>query len=53
MVSMLAIKTKIHDFKPGRGNGFLRVIKIHSTPSFIGEVKPHVIRFYGMLKNLA
>jgi hypothetical protein len=30
------------------------VIKIHSMPSFEGEVKaigPHVIRFCGMLKN--
>jgi hypothetical protein len=31
---------------------FLRAIKIRSTSSFGGEVKPsvHVVRFYGMLK---
>jgi hypothetical protein len=29
-------------FKPGRGNGFLRAIKIRSTPSFGWEVKPEV-----------
>jgi hypothetical protein len=26
--------------KPNRGDGFLRAIKICSTPSFRGEVKP-------------
>jgi hypothetical protein len=33
-------------------NGFSKVIKIHSTSSFRGEVKPstHVTRFYDMLK---
>jgi hypothetical protein len=39
MVSVLAIGPKVHGFKPGRGNGFLTAIKIHSTPSFGGEVK--------------
>jgi hypothetical protein len=44
MVSMLAIGSKVHGFRPGQGDGVLTVIKIHSTPSFGGEVKllaPH------------
>jgi hypothetical protein len=38
---------------PVKDDGFLRAIKIRSTTSFGGEVKPtaHVERFYGMLKN--
>jgi hypothetical protein len=39
MVSVLAIGPKVRRFKPNQGNGFLRVIKFHSTPSFGGEVK--------------
>jgi hypothetical protein len=39
MVSLLAIGPKVRAFNPGRGDGFLRAIKI-STPSFGGEVKP-------------
>jgi hypothetical protein len=39
MVSVLAIGPKVRRFKPSWGNGFLRVINIHSTPSFGGEVK--------------
>jgi hypothetical protein len=27
---------------PGRGDGFLRAIKIRSTPSFEWEIKPEV-----------
>jgi hypothetical protein len=44
MVSVLAIGPKV------RSDGFLRAIKIHSTPSVGGEVKPesHVVRLYGM-----
>jgi hypothetical protein len=30
---MLAIGHKVPGFKPGRGDGFLRAIKIRSTPS--------------------
>jgi hypothetical protein len=54
-VSVLATGPKGRGFKSGRGDGFLRAIKIHSTPSFGWEIsqKPHVLRFYGMLKNLA
>jgi hypothetical protein len=40
MVSVLAIRHKVCGFKLGRGDGFLRAIKIGSTPSFEGEVKP-------------
>jgi hypothetical protein len=42
MVSMLATGPKDRGFKLGRGNGFLRAIKIRSTPSFGWEVKPEV-----------
>jgi hypothetical protein len=37
---MLAIGPKVHKFKPGQSNGFLRAIKIHSLPSFEGELQP-------------
>jgi hypothetical protein len=43
MVSVLAIIPKVSGFKPGRVNEFLRVIKIHRTPSFGGKVKPEAI----------
>jgi hypothetical protein len=39
MVSVLAITSKVCRFKPDRGDGFLRVIKIHSTTSLVGDVK--------------
>jgi hypothetical protein len=42
VVSMLATGPKGHGFKPGWGDGFLRAIKIRSTPSFRWEVKPEV-----------
>jgi hypothetical protein len=42
VVSVLATGTKGCGFKPGQGDGFLRAIKIHSTPSFRWEVKPEV-----------
>jgi hypothetical protein len=45
---MLATGPKDRGFKLGRGDGILRVIKIHSTPSFRWEVKPKV----PCLKNL-
>jgi hypothetical protein len=52
MVSLLVIIPKGRGFKPGRGDGFLRAIKIRSTPSFGGEVKPDfVVRFYGILNH--
>jgi hypothetical protein len=40
MVCVLAIGPKVHEFKPSRGDGFLRAIKIRSAPSSGGEVKP-------------
>jgi hypothetical protein len=40
LVSVLTIGPKGHRFKPSQGDGFLRTIKICSTPSFAGEVKP-------------
>jgi hypothetical protein len=55
MVIVLAIGPKVRGVKPGRSYGFLRAIKIHSTPLFGGEVKPSAPyrKIYGMLKNLA
>jgi hypothetical protein len=52
VVNVFATGSKGRGFKPGRGDGFLRAIKIRSTSSFGWEVKPevHVVRFYGMLK---
>jgi hypothetical protein len=51
VVSVLATGPKGYGFEPGQGNGFLRVIKIRSTPSFqMGSKarRSHVVRFYGM-----
>jgi hypothetical protein len=42
VVSVLATGHKGRGFKPGPGHGFLRPIKIRSTPSFGWEVKPEV-----------
>jgi hypothetical protein len=40
MVIVLDIGPKVRGFKPERGNGFLKAIKICSMPPFGGEVKP-------------
>jgi hypothetical protein len=40
VVSMLATGSKGRGFKPGRGDGILRAIKIRSTPFLGWEVKP-------------
>jgi hypothetical protein len=40
VVSVLATGFRVHGFKPGRGDGFLKAIKIRSTPSFGAELKP-------------
>jgi hypothetical protein len=40
MVSVFAIGLKVPGFKPVRSDGYLRTIKICSTASFGGEVKP-------------
>jgi hypothetical protein len=42
VVIVLAAGRKGRGFKPGRGDRFLRAIKIRSTPSFRWEVKPEV-----------
>jgi hypothetical protein len=42
MVSVLATGPKVRWFIPGRGRWILAVIKIRSTTSFGGEVKPSV-----------
>jgi hypothetical protein len=42
VVSVNAIGPEGRGFKPGRGDGFLRAIKIRSTPTFGWEVKPDV-----------
>jgi hypothetical protein len=42
MISVLAIELKVRGFKSGRERWILRPIKIRSTPSFGGEVKPSV-----------
>jgi hypothetical protein len=42
VVSVLATESKGRGFKFGPDNGFLTVIKIHSTPFFGWEVKPEV-----------
>jgi hypothetical protein len=40
VVSVLATGPRGHEFEGGQGDGFLRAIKILSTPSFGWEVKP-------------
>jgi hypothetical protein len=42
VISMHATGPNDRGFKPGRGTGFLRAIKIRSTPSFGWEVKAEV-----------
>jgi hypothetical protein len=51
VVSVLATGPKGCGFEPGLGDGFLRAIKIRSTPSFrMGSKagRSHVVRFYSM-----
>jgi hypothetical protein len=38
-VIVLSTGPKVCGFKPGRGDGYLRAIKIRSAPSFGGEAK--------------
>jgi hypothetical protein len=55
VVGVLAIEPKIRGFKLGGGRWILMAIKIRSTTSFGGEVKPLVpcrnVFFYGKLKE--
>jgi hypothetical protein len=39
MVSVLAIRPKVHGFKPSGGCGFLIAIKVRSILSIRGDVK--------------
>jgi hypothetical protein len=51
VVNVLATGPKGCGFEPGQGDGFLRAIKIRSTPSSrIGSKagRSHVVRFCGM-----
>jgi hypothetical protein len=43
VVSVLATSPKGRVFDPGQGDGFLRAIKIRSTPSFGWDIKPEVL----------
>jgi hypothetical protein len=53
VVSVIAIRPKFRGFRPGRGCGFLRAIKISSTPFFGGEVKPQApYKILRHVKNL-
>jgi hypothetical protein len=51
---MLVTGSNVHGFKPGQGGRILRVIKGPQN-AFLQRGKysrwPHVVRFYGMLKN--
>jgi hypothetical protein len=40
MVTVFANGAKVCGFKPGKRDGFLRAIKIHSKPSSKGKKKP-------------
>jgi hypothetical protein len=51
MVIVLALGPKVRGFKPGDSGGFLRVIKILSTTSLGGEVKP-LARFRKILRHV-
>jgi hypothetical protein len=54
VVSVLATGPKAYEFEPGQGDGFLRAIKIRSTPSSrMGSKagRSHVVGFYGLEKN--
>jgi hypothetical protein len=42
MVNVLDIGPKVRVLKPGRGDGFLRAIKIRCTTSFGRKLKPEV-----------
>jgi hypothetical protein len=51
MAIVLAIRPKVPGFKPGRGDEFLRAIRIRSMPFFEGEVKPEASRL-NILRNV-
>jgi hypothetical protein len=51
VISVFAVGPKVRGLNPGRGDGFLRAIKIRSTSSFGGEVKPEA-PFRKILRNV-
>jgi hypothetical protein len=53
MVSVSATGHKVRGFKPCRGEGILRKVKIHSTPSFGEKVKPEAprLKILSYIKN--
>jgi hypothetical protein len=51
VVSVLATGPEGQGFEPGQGDGFLRAIKIRSTPSIAWEVKPKV-PFHKILRHV-
>jgi hypothetical protein len=51
VVSVLATGPNGCRFEPGQGDGFLRALKIHSTPSsWMGSKagRSHIVRFYSI-----
>jgi hypothetical protein len=52
VVIVLATVPKGREFKPGRGDVFLRGIKIRSTPSFGWEVKREGPMSYNILRRV-
>jgi hypothetical protein len=51
VASVLATRPKGRGFEPSRGDGFLREVKIRSTPYFGLEVKPETA-FLKMLRHV-
>jgi hypothetical protein len=51
---LLAIGPKVHRFKPSKGDGFFRAIKVYSMPSCGVEVRPLApfLRFTACKKSL-
>jgi hypothetical protein len=49
--AILAIGPNVRGLKPGRDDGFLGAIKIRSTTSFGGEVKPST-PFHKILRHV-
>jgi hypothetical protein len=44
VVSVLATGPKGPGYKAGQGDGFLSAIKVRSSPSFGGEVRPEILQ---------
>jgi hypothetical protein len=52
MINLLAMGPRVRGFKPGRGDGFLRLIKIRGIPSFGAEVKLEDAPCHLILRNV-